>query len=970
MVSSTRRAVLSSPHKLKAVTMPQTPLLFVGTSAADPSEAGSPGLEKRNAASPQMLRHARQPCSRRSLTLIHSESSSDSSDSERQQALAPSIGATRLSFQERRAARYRRAASSDDELATDGDGADAGAGAAPAARSEFEEAKQRPLQQRCGLLRSKGIAVSVSFSMRAACHDVTGFLARCTSPPVAGTESNATSSLRRFRGKIVLTECRLSAPQAVLFASAGVSALVVAKSKVEDGITQGTEPCCPTETFHCTIPVVFITEGDAKKLEEGSLVRISFDVERKHAPVTAQKALSKNAYHRRQLIDKEAEDTAIEGNIMSRQISNLDKISVDSSDDDSDEEFRLLRRRRERRASSTRKGPLNSHSDPSCGNRPIADHITMSEVVSDDSCHESKLFDQAQHQTSSNLGFSGTQAKDMTTRMTVHSQVLDCGGTWGRLDSIGSADARAAVIEMQTNPDDVGKRGANLRTSSAKDPSMRELATKLQIAVDCQNYQTALETVFKVHELCWPGCPSQYLQDIIHLPRAVDALWTILKGLPEGSRTPASSLFLEGQIASAKILRRAAIQQTNVNVLLNAEESISVLGQVLMHENDERLKQKVAALVANLSFEADIVRARLCSNDDVVAGLCQMLFSQNSQAIDSSLAALSNLSLNQTQTGVIARKLNMERVITILMAGGSKACHRGAGLIRNFLCSTKTRAITAIIPEMSKALYNLQASSDGDTRQRAADALHILLAHRKEKHEGMCMIEEKFMDTASVTTSRECDNPASAPNMESAANEITAPSSRLNSPSDLVAGLSLALQTTLDQLSPVRPTNHGLTEEKSASLPQKKDHLGNFVLNPPRSILRKKGVDTDDEEVPEEALQILDDEVLDLLQEEEVDDEVLLLLRDVCCGHADNTRRLCFNENALVTILAIAFRVSTNRSQVRAAIAAEVLSFCMFDDENWSKVCDARLRVKKEHGERLCGNQKIVASCDKPEWCA
>ena len=967
MVSSARRAVLSSPHKLRAVTtMPQTPLLFVGTSAADPTEAGSPGLEKRNAASPQMLRHARQPCFRRSLTLIHSESSSDSdSERQRQRALAPSMGATRfkeLSFQERRAARYRRAASPDDELATDGDGAGAGARAAHA-RSHSLEAKQCPLQQRCGLLRSKGIAVSVSFSMLAACHDVTGFLARCTSPPDADRESNATSSLRRFRGKVVLTECRPSVPEAALFASAGVSALVVAKSKVEHGITQGAERFCPTETLRCTIPVVFITEGDAKKLEQGSLVRISFDAERKHAPVTAQKTLSKNACHRRQLIDREAEDTANEGNMVSRQIFNLDKISADSSDDDSDEEFGLLRRRRERRASSTRKGPLNSHSGPSCGNRPIADHVTMSEVVSDDSGHESKLFDQAQHQTPSHLGFSGTQAKDLTTRMPVHSQVLDSGGKWGRSGSIGSADARAAVTEMETHLDDVSKRSANLATSAAKDPCMRDLATKLQIAVECQNYQTTLETVLKVHELCWPGCPSQYLQDIIHLTGAVDALWTILKGPPEGSRAPVSSLFLEGQIASAIILRRAAVQQTNVNVLLKAEKSISVLAQVLMHENDERLKQKVAALVANLSFEADNVRARLCSNDDVVAGLCQMLFSQNSQAIDSSLAALSNLSLNQTQTGVIARKLNMERVITILMAGGSKACHRGAGLIRNFLCSTKTRAITALIPGMSKALCNLQASSDGDTRQRAADALHILLAHRKEKDEGMCMIEQKIMDTASVTTSRDCDTPVSAPNME--------PFSRFNAPSDLVAGLSLSLQTsTLDQRSPVRPTTHGLAAEKSASLPQKKDDLSNFVLNPPRSTLMKKGGDTDDDEAPEETLRILDDEVLDLLQEEEVDDEVLLLLRDVCCGHADNTRRLCFNENALVTILGIAFRVSTNRSRVRAAIAAEILSFCMFDDENWSKVTDARLRVKKEHGERLCGNQKTVASCDKQEWCA
>ena len=81
----------------------------------------------------------------------------------------------------------------------------------------------------------------------------------------------------------------------------------------------------------------------------------------------------------------------------------------------------------------------------------------------------------------------------------------------------------------------------------------------------------------------------------------------------------------------------------------------------MFSRTNEDLRQKVAALIANLAVEQDVIREKLCKPSLVVRGLCQLLFTSNAKALDSSLAALSNISLDIRQTGLIARELNMVR---------------------------------------------------------------------------------------------------------------------------------------------------------------------------------------------------------------------------------------------------------------------------------------------------------------------
>jgi hypothetical protein len=85
----------------------------------------------------------------------------------------------------------------------------------------------------------------------------------------------------------------------------------------------------------------------------------------------------------------------------------------------------------------------------------------------------------------------------------------------------------------------------------------------------------------------------------------------------------------------------------------------------------------------------------------------------------------------------------------ILLSGGSKSCHRGAGLVRNLLFSTKTRASIAQVPGILKALRKLQTSNDSDTQQRSTIALSMLIEYQQES--GMLLMQTTFCSIAHTT---------------------------------------------------------------------------------------------------------------------------------------------------------------------------------------------------------------------------
>ena len=82
-------------------------------------------------------------------------------------------------------------------------------------------------------------------------------------------------------------------------------------------------------------------------------------------------------------------------------------------------------------------------------------------------------------------------------------------------------------------------------------------------------------------------------------------------------------------------------------------------------------------------------------------------------------------------------------------------------------------------------------------------------------------------------------------------------------------------------------------------------------------------------------------------QQYDMDSQVLRLLRDVCRGHAKNVRQLCSHESALSAVLKISLDAVAKEASKEAAVAAEIVSYCIIDDENWEKLSAVRSRVKK-----------------------
>jgi hypothetical protein len=96
-----------------------------------------------------------------------------------------------------------------------------------------------------------------------------------------------------------------------------------------------------------------------------------------------------------------------------------------------------------------------------------------------------------------------------------------------------------------------------------------------------------------------------------------------------------------------------------------------------------------------------------------------------------------------------------------------------------------------------------------------------------------------------------------------------------------------------------------------------------------------------------------------------IQQDLLYLLRALCVDHAENLWRLCCNDSALSVLLKIALKLEvkggrgenekgrlekSQKSQDKStlanpAIAAEILTFCMHDDNFWDKFAAARSRL-------------------------
>jgi hypothetical protein len=494
-------------------------------------------------------------------------------------------------------------------------------------------------------LRSRGTSLPVFRALCAQCYDVGGFL--CAAP----RHLTVTTNLRECRGKVVLMQ-QEDLAHGARFSAAGACALVVIAKDPEEA---GNSSKCGRDI---RVPVVYISEEGSKGLELGSLVKVLFDVASLSPQAASASAkLSKNAHYRRILNSKEeAVSAKIEPPPLAPQYRVDNAADSDDSDPDSDPdaEFCLVRRRRQ----SLRLTPASAK--PKANIEQLVSHAndTVSQVASDDD---------------SSIGYNISAQRPNAARQLNKTTAVSAPTASAHCESVSSRTADTFVEDiMQRDSSEMLHRVLNstdpshmdLADGVASDQIVSALATRLQQAVCSQEIHAKRDGVARVRELCRSRAESvaaRVLDAFIRLPGSLDALWYILAGPSSGPDIVSSESGLPAQIAAAVSLRHVALEQKNAELLISCPDSIEILSQVMFSRTNEDLRQKVAALIANLAVEQDVIREKLCKPSLVVRGLCQLLFTSNAKALDSSLAALSNISLDIRQTGLIARELNMVR---------------------------------------------------------------------------------------------------------------------------------------------------------------------------------------------------------------------------------------------------------------------------------------------------------------------
>jgi len=338
----------------------------------------------------------------------------------------------------------------------------------------------------------------------------------------------------------------------------------------------------------------------------------------------------------------------------------------------------------------------------------------------------------------------------------------------------------------------------------------------------------------------------------------------------------------------------------------------------------------------------------------------------------------------------------------ILLSGGSKSRHRGAGLIRNLLFSPETRQPVAQVPGLAKALAKLQKTVDGETQQRASLAFNML--QQEQGTDDVSILERRLMNTDNKTTNGVQEThtkaqlavlPAQAQNrMPPTPPEETSMDVKFQA--DLFSPIQPVDDASLNLLSSApnreRLAHHRVAGSPAQASPPQHQHPSpqRDVCGPGQaisciltssdpvqildaiqglraSLQQEPGFRSQDEIGQDTRLfpligRLLNEDARrgkwdrrsgEKCQHYNMDREILSLLRDLCLNHSTNVARLCRHDSILSAILRFSLRMAGYEAGTEALIAAELLSFCMVDDDNFDRLASVRASWKRAltHGK-------------------
>ena len=268
-------------------------------------------------------------------------------------------------------------------------------------------------------------------------------------------------------------------------------------------------------------------------------------------------------------------------------------------------------------------------------------------------------------------------------------------------------------------------------TPEAQEESISTLYSGILSRIASKSLESRQDGLARLRELCRYKS-SAFAQKLVHsLFTNADVRGVLASTLEPGAYDSVErARQQEAKLSAAACFRHLAIDPTMGRVLAGDTHIMGALGRSLNEEMVATVRHTVAGCLANLSVQDDENRRLVCGYPEVLKGLQLMM--ENTRTADSdkhletALAALSNLSMNNQCAGPILEHVQVETLVEAVQSHSVKSQIRAVRIIRNLARSQDGHERVVSARGVTDALNHMLGSAEPEAKTRAQEALNVI----------------------------------------------------------------------------------------------------------------------------------------------------------------------------------------------------------------------------------------------------
>ena len=279
----------------------------------------------------------------------------------------------------------------------------------------------------------------------------------------------------------------------------------------------------------------------------------------------------------------------------------------------------------------------------------------------------------------------------------------------------------------------VARLGVSTSSQQTQQEALNVIYAGMLSRMGSPNVAQLRDAIVRFRELCRyksSNLVKTLLRDLFQTDEVQRALSNALEpcGYPQGSSE--TTILIDSKMNAAACFRHLAIDPIMGRILATHSRILELLGRSLNQESEDSIRHTVAGCLANLSVQDDENRSLVCACPDVLRGLQLMLekvgIPDYDKHVETSLAALSNLSMNTQQVTLMLEHVQVESLMEAMRSSSPKCQIRAVRIIRNMVRVRECRERVASTRGILDELNLLAAGSETEARSRAMEALGFL----------------------------------------------------------------------------------------------------------------------------------------------------------------------------------------------------------------------------------------------------